>query len=490
MSIFSVIKEHLHVSVVILVIFINFCHSTSKKEEDEGLLETLDKLIQQTEAGRVSTNETKNRNDSNVYYLKDNSRTSKLKPKSSKKKSKSKSRKKLAAIATTTQTPLTDNVTKNEVLNERQDINKSMDNTIHNDTTTEEPNSEEQKINNITFVNNVTSTPVSTENVSSTSQPEKLSGRKLIDYDNVTFKTTTLKTELNNSETTENRILNQTEKIDDNLESELQNKTEGPPSNDTLASDVTTANQSTLDKPPAAIGPESDMSYRKALNMSEPMNKENDQDLNYLSNEKNVQPDYFPHYLDAKIDNLLHDDPDNFIKLLSENAENIKRDFTETETIPLEKPDFDKPDSPELQSEVQRLVRKILVLKSYSRNHYESEEKSLSNEYDKVPSEISFRRFPSTKIVQSNPYSYNKPVSNTYYMKDNYVPVPVPIINTVPTLPVSNNLHVHYGTNTLWNNNLAAMSRAHKMAHISHLSRLIDNLMGRVLYPPMFNVYY
>ncbi|XP_026330260.1 uncharacterized protein LOC113237805 [Hyposmocoma kahamanoa] len=347
----------------------------------------------------------------------------------------------------------------------------------------------------ITSVKNFTSTPVSTEVVSSTSQPEKVSARKLLDYDNVTFDATTSKPELNNSEIHADNVLYQGDKANENLESELKNKTEGPPpvSDDTLAKEGTTANQSTLDIPPATVDPNNDMSFRKALNMSEPVTKENNENLNDISNEKKAPTDYFPHYLDAKIENLLHEDPDNFIKLLSENAENIKRDLTEKEMMSLEKPDASKPDSPELQSEVQRLVRKILVLKSFSRNHYESGEKSLSNEYDKKSSEISFRKFPSTTIVQSNPpHSYNSPVSNTYYMKENYVPVPVanPIINPVPTLPVANNLHIHYGANALWNNNLAAMSRTHKIAHISHLTRLIDNLMGRVLYPPLFNVYY
>lgn len=497
MSGFCLIKKNPHVSIVILLIIINFCHSTAKREEDEGLLETLDKLIQQTEAGRVSTNETKTKNDSNVYYLKNNPpRIPKLKSKSSRKKSKSKSRTKHAMITTTTLKPSVEIVTKNEILKETQEINKSLEKSSHSDTRTEAPSSKEQKTNNMIIpVKKNTPTPVSSEVVSSTPQSEKVSARKLLDYDNGTFDATTSKPEVNNSEIYGN-VLNEGEKIDKNLEYNLENKTEGPPpaSNDTLADNSTTVNQSTLDKPPATVDPDNDMSYRKALNMSEPMDKQNDEDLNDQSIEKKPQTDYFPHYLDANIENLLHEDPDNFIKLLSENADNIKRDLVEKDMIPMEKPDVGKPSSPELQSEVQKLVRKILVLKSFSRNHYDSEEKSLSNEYDKEPSEISFRRFPSTTIVQSNPaYSYNRPASNTYYVKDSYIPVPVPVsnprINPVATLPLANNLHMHYGANALWKNNLAAMSRAHKMAHVSHLTRVIDNLMRRALYPPLFSSY-
>lgn len=492
MSIFCVVKENIHVSVAILLIFINFCQSTTKKEEDEGLLETLDKLIQQTDAGRVSTNETRAKNDSNVYYLKNNPpRIPKLKSKSSRKRLKSKSKTKRTTIATTTLKPSTDNVTENETLNETSDINKSLEKNSQIDTTTEGPSSKEQKNNKIIAPEEKTTlTSVSTEVVSTTSEPEKLSARKLLDFVNDTFDTTTSTPELNNNVYVNNVI--EGEKIDENLDDELENKTEGPAlaSNDTLASDDTTTTQSTLDKPPVTVNTENDMSFRKALNMSEPTDKENDEDLNDLSSEKKPQTDYFPHYLDAKIENLLHEDPDNFIKLLSDNAENIKRDLSDKE--PIEKLDIDKPGTPELQSEVQKLVRKILVLKSFSRNHYESVEKS--NEYDKEPSEISFRRFPSTAVVQSNPpYSFNRPVSNTYYMKDSYVPVPVPvanpIINSVATLPVANNLQIHYGANALWNNNLAAMSSAHKMAHIGQVTRLINNLMGRVLYPPIFNSY-
>lgn len=497
MSIFSVIKENLNVSIVILLIFVNFCHSTAINDEDEGLLETLDKLIQQTDAGRVSTNDTKS-NDSNVYYLKNNPpRVPKLKSKSSRKKSKSKSKTKHTITATTTLKPSTDNVTKNETLNDTQDINQSLEKDGQIDMTTEGPNSKEQKDNKmITSVEKNTLSPVSTEAVSGISEPEKISARKLLDDGNVTFDATTSKPELNNNEIYVNNVPIEKESIDGNLDRELENKTENSPpaNNETSISDGTTANPSTVDIPLLTVVPENDISFRKALNMSEPSNKENDENLNDLSNEKKQQTDNFPQYLDAKIENLLHEDPDNFIKLLSENAENIKRDLTEKEMMSKEKPDLGKPGSPELQSEVQKLVRKILVLKSFNRNHYESEEKSLSNEYDKEPSEISFRRFPSTAGVQSNPpYPYNRPVSNTYYMKDSYVPVPVPvansIINTVATLPVTNNLQVHYGANELWNNNLAAMSRAHKIAHISHMSRLINNLMGRVLYPPIFNSY-
>lgn len=478
-----------------------------KKEEEEGLLETLDKLIQQTEAGRVTANQT---NDSNVYYLKNSSpRMSKSKSKSSKKrlKSKTKHANGNTTIASTTLKPEATSVTYNETQNEAQDVNQSLEKYSQNNTTTERPTSKEQQIDEtITSVEKNTLTPVPLEIMSVTSRPETVSTRKLLDNGNLTFEVTTPKPELNQNETSINETLFKEEKHNvinnENLESDVQNETEGPPSssNETLASDDISATQTTMEKLPMPDQvDQNNITFRKSLNLSEPMHKYNGEDLNEPHSATEIpQGDYSPRLFDARIENPLNDDNQNFIKLLSENANDFKRNLGEKD-VPIENSDLgtDRDNNPELQPVVERLVKKVLVMKSINRNHFDSdEEKAFSNEYDTEPSDISYRRFPNTPVVESNsPYSYNPPASNTYYMKDRYVPVPVPVANTiinpVAPLPVANNLQMHYGANALWNNNLAEMSRVHKLAHINHLSRLINNLnlVGGVLYPPLFNNY-
>lgn len=612
MTFYYIIKQSLLVSVVMLLIFIHICHSTNaniKKEDDEGLIETLDKLIQITEAGRVTPNETKADVDNNVYYLK-NSSPRIPKPKSkSKRRSKSKPKTRLSNVnpETTTIKPESEIVNQNETLNEPQDVNKTLEKDNNIDKTMEEPLSREPKIEEKgTSVEKTTPAPDATEIVPVTHHPDIVSARKLLDNGNRTLDATTrqpdlenetstidtLNKEENSSENLEGELqdkpddaVTSDEKINENLESdlqdkrddavtkdfflnqnaenksqnkpgealnkkenlysEMQNKTDGaipyqenmnenmnndlknnsddavikgekinenllsdslerterpPPSNsDKLPSDGITTPPTTMEKPPVAhqTNPENDITFRKSLNISEPTNNHNGGsfDERHTTTQTPLQG-YSPRYLDARIGNLLHDDPDNFIKLLSENANNFKRYLAEIDA-PIEIPDLgidrDLPHTPE--SEDQKTIKKFLVMKSYNQNHFDTEEeKSLSNEYDTEPSEISFRRFTNAPVTQSNsPYSYNAPVSSTYYVKDNYVPVPVSntIINRVATLPLANNLQMHYGANALWNNELVGMPRVHKHTHINRLSRLINNLnlVGRVLYPSLVHRY-